>query len=232
MTDTRGKRLRMARARRYRSARAAAMQLGIPVATYGAHERAESPGGRDYGPNEARRYARYFGTTPEWLLIGMRGANHTRMEFKVPPLISGDPDSSHATYPILGYIGAGSEAHCYDVPREMLDRVQIPFGTLPPSTVAFEIRDANVGGSFYRSLLFFEYNRPPVNLQLLGAVCAVGLPRGRIFVRELRKGEKEGLYDLVSPNTPPLRTVKAQWATPILAILPTNVLTIFSGEPS
>jgi hypothetical protein len=220
----------MARARRYRSARAAAMQLGIPIATYGAHERAELPGGRDYGPDQAQRYARYFGTTPEWLLTGMRRANHAQMEAKLAPLISDAPDPSHATYPILGYIGAGAEAHCYDVPREKLDRVQIPFGTLPPSTVAFEIRDSNVGGSFYRSLLFFEYNRPPVSLELLGVVCAVGLQRGRIFVRELRKGQKEGLFDLTSPNTPPLRSVKAEWATPILALLPKHMLTIDQSD--
>ena len=44
--------------------------MGIPVSTYGAHERAQSPGGRDYGPEDAKKYARRFGVTPEWLLTG------------------------------------------------------------------------------------------------------------------------------------------------------------------
>ena len=70
MASTRGERLRAARKRRYHSARAAAAALDLPASTYGAHERAEAPGGRDYGPDEARRYARHFGTTPEWLLTG------------------------------------------------------------------------------------------------------------------------------------------------------------------
>ena len=50
----------MAREKRFKSARLAAQAMGIAVSTYGAHERAETPGGRDYGPDEARKYARRF----------------------------------------------------------------------------------------------------------------------------------------------------------------------------
>ena len=70
MATTRGERLRLARERRYKSARIAAKELGVAISTYGAHERAENPGGRDYGPDEARFYARRLGVTPEWLLTG------------------------------------------------------------------------------------------------------------------------------------------------------------------
>jgi transcriptional regulator with XRE-family HTH domain len=70
MTKTRGERLRLARKKLYSSASSAAAAMGIPAATYGSHERAESSGGRDYGPEEAQRYARRFGVTAEWLLVG------------------------------------------------------------------------------------------------------------------------------------------------------------------
>ena len=70
MKSSRGERLRKARSKFYKSARAAAASLGIPAATYGAHERAELPGGRDYGPDEATQYGRRFGVSPEWLLTG------------------------------------------------------------------------------------------------------------------------------------------------------------------
>ena len=46
VTTTRGQRLRMAREKHFKSARLAAKAMGMPVATYGAHERAEQPGGR------------------------------------------------------------------------------------------------------------------------------------------------------------------------------------------
>jgi hypothetical protein len=72
MTDTRGERLRRARERHFKSARAAANDLGSPPATYGAHERAQAPcgRGRDYGPEEAALYAARFKVRPEWLLTG------------------------------------------------------------------------------------------------------------------------------------------------------------------
>ena len=70
MATTRGERLRIARERRFKSARLAAKAMRTPVSTYGAHERAQTPGGRDYGPEDAIKYARRFGVTPEWLLTG------------------------------------------------------------------------------------------------------------------------------------------------------------------
>jgi hypothetical protein len=70
MKRTRGERLKAARSRYFRSARAAAAALGVPPATYGAHERAESSKGRDYGPDEAQRYGGFFSVSPEWLLTG------------------------------------------------------------------------------------------------------------------------------------------------------------------
>ena len=69
MANTRGDRLRIAREKKYKSAlgrqghRHAGFDLWCP-------RWAESPGGRDYGPDEAKRYARRFGVTPEWLLTG------------------------------------------------------------------------------------------------------------------------------------------------------------------
>lgn len=70
MTTTRGERLRIARQRHFKSARLAASALDIPVSTFGAHERAGQPGGRDFGVDEAERYGRRFGVAAEWLLTG------------------------------------------------------------------------------------------------------------------------------------------------------------------
>jgi hypothetical protein len=60
----------MARKRHFKSARAAAADLGVAPATYGAHERAQASGGRDYGPEEAALYGQRFNVRPEWLLTG------------------------------------------------------------------------------------------------------------------------------------------------------------------
>src|SRR5436190_21053424 len=111
MARTRGQRLRIAREALFRSAREAARTMGIAVSTYGAHERAESPGGRDYGPDEAKRYARRFRVTPEWLLTG-RG----RGPGEEPPFEAELPDlSALPKTPVVGYVGAGAAAHFYEV---------------------------------------------------------------------------------------------------------------------
>lgn len=68
--STRGDRLRQARAKHYRSARAAAEALDVPISTYNGHERAGHPGGRDYDPEQASFYARAFGVSDTWLLTG------------------------------------------------------------------------------------------------------------------------------------------------------------------
>lgn len=65
--DTMGDRLRSARETAgYPSAKLAAESLGVSVATYIQHEN----GTRNFPADRAQRYARFFRTTPEWLLYG------------------------------------------------------------------------------------------------------------------------------------------------------------------
>lgn len=66
MSDS-SNRLREAREKSgYSSAKAAAEAMNIPVATYIQHEN----GVRGFPASKADRYARFFRTTPEWLLYG------------------------------------------------------------------------------------------------------------------------------------------------------------------
>src|SRR5438105_12029644 len=111
---TRGERLRYARDRYFKSARLAAKAMGIAVSTYGAHERAEDPGGRDFGPDEAKFYARRFGVTPEWLLTG----RWQRPDGK--PMTIDEPDKATVPLkvPIVGYVGSGSKVNFYDVAQQ------------------------------------------------------------------------------------------------------------------
>src|SRR5262249_48594399 len=148
VTTIRGERLRMAREKHFKSARIAAKAMGIPVSTYGAHERAEQAGGRDFGPDEATRYGRRFGVTPEWLLTGREAfqPGETEPALKVN---------------VVGYVGAGAEAHIYDVPPGDLDEVEAPLGS-NEATVAVEIRGNSLGPFFNRWLVFYDDIRRPV----------------------------------------------------------------------
>src|SRR5271166_1713750 len=193
MSYTRGERLRAARKRRFKSARAAALAMGIAVATYGSHERARLPGGRDYGPDEARRYARRFGVTPEWLLTGRRQEEQQQEEeqlqeeqqqgeheedgvdpfenpFDIPFLPEQFEEPRTRRIPVMGYVGAGSEGHYYALSQGYLDELDFP-DRLTDTTDIIELHDHGLGPLFDRWVLFFGEMREPVTDDLFDYVC-------------------------------------------------------------
>jgi hypothetical protein len=205
MSTTRGDRLRMAREKHFPSARLAGKAMGMAVSTYGAHERAEQPGGRDYGPDEAKKYARRFGVTPEWLLTGRE------------PFPLGD-DQPTPKVRVVGYVGAGAEAHIYDIAQGDLDEVEPPISS-NEATVAVEIRGNSLGSFFNRWLVFYDNVHRPVTPDLVGELCVVGLEDGRILIKLLQRSKTdEGLYNLLSQTEPPIRDVAVEWAAKVLSM--------------
>ncbi|HEY1361462.1 MAG TPA: XRE family transcriptional regulator [Xanthobacteraceae bacterium] len=213
MATTRGERLRLARERRYKSARIAAKELGVAISTYGAHERAESPGGRDYGPDEARFYARRLGVTPEWLLTGRwLGPDGKPVKVDEPEKVT-----VRLRVPVVGYVGAGSKAHFYDVAQGDLDEVEPPEGSTR-ATVAVEIRGDSLGPFFNRWLAFYDEMRNPVTDDLIGDLCVVGLEDGRILLKQLQRGRSPGLFNLASTTEKTLHDVAVSWAAKVSSI--------------
>ena len=187
--------------------------MGIAVSTYGAHERAEAAGGRDYGPDEAKFYARRFGVSPEWLLTG-RGQG-PRDEFPGVPMVSDEEMTPKV--PDVGYVGAGASAHVYAVSQGDLDEVEQPAGARD-TTVAVEIRGDSLGSCFQRWLVFYDSVRRPVTSDLIGDLCVVGLTDGRILLKQLQRGHSEGLFNLLSVNEGPILDVKLEWAARAVSI--------------
>jgi phage repressor protein C with HTH and peptisase S24 domain len=208
MAKTRGERLRIAREQRFPSARQAAKTIGLPPATYGAHERAETAGGRDYGPNEAKKYARRFGVTPEWLLTGY-GPGPGDTAFDAEQQEPAEPNVS-----VVGYVGAGSEAHFYEVAQGDLDEVEPPRDA-NEDTVAVEIRGNSLGAIFNRWLVFYDDVRRPVTADLIGELCVVGLQDGRVLIKLMQRGKGEGLFNLISETESPIRDVAIEWAAKV-----------------
>jgi hypothetical protein len=206
MATTRGDRLRIAREKKFKSARAAGKAMGIPVSTYGAHERAESPGGRDYGPDEAKRYGRRFGVSPEYLLTGREP--FPTGESDIPPT----PKTR-----VVGYVGAGAEAHLYEVAQGDLDEVDVPHGS-NEATVAVEIRGDSLGSFLNRWLVFYDDVRQPVTPDLIGELCVVGLEDGRVLVKQVQRGRTEGLFNLISSAEKPILDVAVAWAARVNSI--------------
>jgi hypothetical protein len=208
---TRGDRLRIAREQLFPSARVAAEAIGVAVSTYFAHERAEDPLGRDYGPDQARYYGKRFRVTPEWLLTGF-GPGPTG-----EPIFPEQPDPATPRVLVMGYVGAGSTAHFYDVDQGNLDEVTPPEGATP-STIAVEIRGESLGTVFNRWLVFYDNIHRPVTPELIGELCVVGLADGRILIKQLQRGKTKGLFNLISSNDKPILDVEVEWAARVDSI--------------
>jgi len=209
---TRGDRLRIAREQLFPSARLAAQAIGVAVSTYSAHERAEDPAGRDYSPNRAKYYAKWFRVTPEWLLTGFGpGPTGGPTDFPEPP----DPAIPRVL--VMGYVGAGSTAHFYDVEHGNLEEVTPPEGA-SPNTIAVEIRGESLGTVFNRWLVFYDNIHRPVTPELIGELCVVGLADGRILIKKLQRGKGKGLFNLISSNDKPILDVEVEWAARVDSI--------------
>lgn len=62
----------------YKSARAAALTLSVPVSTYNSHERAGEPGARMFNIERAKFYGRAFAVDYIWLLTGEKPGSRRR----------------------------------------------------------------------------------------------------------------------------------------------------------
>lgn len=106
VVSTAAERLRAAReAAGYETAKRAAEAMGASVATYIQHEN----GTRGFPAGKAQRYARFFRTSPEWLLYG-RG--------DMPATQNGEPHASRVTrlVQVLGEVQAGAWTEAVEEP--------------------------------------------------------------------------------------------------------------------
>ena len=60
-----------------------------------------------------------------------------------------------------------------------------------------------------------EAAAPPVTPDLIGELCVVGLPDGRVLVKQLQRGRAEGLYNLLSSADKPILDVAVTWAAKV-----------------
>lgn len=206
MESTRGRRLRAEREKHFGSAAAFAKAIGVPVSTYNAHERAEE-GGRDYKPKTAQKYARRLQVSAEWLLTG-RGSDIAEQP---------QDDAPHVVR-VVGYVGAGSAVHFYEVEQENLDEVQAPEG-VGVTTVAVEIKGDSLGSMFDRWLVFYDDLRVPVTDDMIGKLCVVGLADGCVLIKKLVP-TGDGLFRLLAERGPPIEDAAVSWAAKIKSMAP------------
>jgi len=123
------------------------------------------------------------------------------------------------TVPLVGYVGAGAEAHFYAVAQGNLDEVPAPDNS-SPATKAVEIRGDSLGSLFDRWLVFYDDVRSPFTLDLVGKLCVVGLKDDRVLIKKIRQGSKKHLFRLLSEREPPIEDVEIEWAAKVKTMVP------------
>jgi phage repressor protein C with HTH and peptisase S24 domain len=123
--------------------------------------------------------------------------------------------------PVICYIGAGAEMHPIDdhPQGQGLDEVDAPFG-IGDCVAAIVKGDSMLPMMKDGWLVFWSREHMGVPEECLGQTCVVAVQNGPTLVKELHRGSRKGLYNLLSWNAPPRLDVKLAWAAKILDIRP------------
>lgn len=123
------------------------------------------------------------------------------------------------TVPLVGYVGAGAEAHLFSEGQGPFDDVEAPDGATE-HTVAVEIRGESLGSLFDEWLVFYDDVHEPPRPELLRKLCVVGLADGRVLVKRLERGQLAGHFNLISNTEPPIYDAIVEWAARVKQMTP------------
>lgn len=120
--------------------------------------------------------------------------------------------------PIVGFVGAGAEAHFYGEGQGTGEEVEHHGAN--ESTVAVEIRGDSLGQFFDRWLAFYDDIRVPFEPSLFGELCVVGLDTGGVLIKKVEKGARRGRYTLLAQVGSPIYDARIEWAAAVKAMAP------------
>lgn len=123
------------------------------------------------------------------------------------------------TVKLKGYVGAGSEAHYYNLSDEDFEDVPAPIGA-SSTTIALELKGKSLGPLFESWLVYYDDVRSPVTEDLYGLMCVVGLPDDKILVKRIMP-DRKGTFTLMSNGTDPdITGARIMWAAKVTDLKP------------
>lgn len=180
----------------------AARAYGWNEVTYTSHEN----GIRGLRREVAEKYAKAFRVPVEWLQYNKGKASQVRPE-------------AVRTVPLVGYVGAGAQTHYTGGTGGEFDEVPAPEGATE-SSVAVEIRGESLGSFFDRWIVHYDDVRRPVGADMVGPLCVVGLPDGRVLIKKIKRSKTKGLFHLLSQTEDPILDVEIEWAAKVKSMVP------------
>jgi hypothetical protein len=84
-----------------------------------------------------------------------------------------------------------------------------------------EIRGDSLGALFDRALVYYDNKHDQVTDDLIGKLCVVGLPDGRILVKKITRSRgNSNLYHLSGQYGDPILDTPIEWAARVKSIGP------------
>jgi hypothetical protein len=77
-----------------------------------------------------------------------------------------------------------------------------------------------LGPLFSEWLVYYDDVRSPITSDLFGKLCVVGLPDGRILVKQVKPSKLDGAYHLMSQTEGPLLDQEVLWAAKVKNMSP------------
>jgi len=134
-------------------------------------------------------------------------------------IFQNEPEKAAANVPVIGLVQAGGDAILFSEGQGPFDQVPSPAGATA-ATVAVRVNGTCLGRWMDRGLVFYDDVRNPVTEDLLGRLCVIGLPDGRVLVKELRASKTPNAYHLFSAFEDPILDQIVQWAARVTNIVP------------
>lgn len=124
-----------------------------------------------------------------------------------------------ATVPVVGYVQAGAEAILFADGQGPFDEVPAPHDATP-RTVALRSRGESLGPLLAEWLVFYDDVRSPITPDMFGKVCVLGLPDGRVVVKQLKPSGSPGLFHLISQAEGPMLDQAVEWGAVVTGMAP------------
>lgn len=184
----------------YRTAASAAEAFGWKRFTYSSNENGNAP----FSYRRAKAYAEAFGVRVEWLYDA---------DGPMSPLLG--------LTRIVGRVGASPDGSVLFAQGQSGDElVPLPPGASDKAVALLVVGQSMPGLADDGALIYFEDQRTPPSVDMLGHIVVAELDTDEVLVKRLLRGSRAGRYNLESFVGDTRENVKIRWAAHVTAIIP------------
>lgn len=141
------------------------------------------------------------------------------VQLEVPSASGERADRQPPTVPVVGYVQAGAEAILFAEGQGPFDEVPAPHNATA-KTVALQSRGESLGPLLSEWLVYYDDVRSPITADMYGRLCVLGLPDGRVVVKQLKPAGGGERFHLISQNEGPMLDQEVAWGAVVTAMTP------------